>query len=520
MNERERILDLVKKGVLSTEEALDLLEGMAKAKDEKQINKAAAEVTADKNATSPFDDTENDDEMFTFDGEEKLRQNEAQDKENLEKILDGLATEANQASAELDEINAEILGVKEELKEAQETLMQLNTKEELDQLSEEELATRHETEATITGLEETLDGLTEEKAELEAKLKNIRKDQWSQTKEKISQKLDIPEDWKEQATDTINQVSEKMVDASTHFGHFLKKTVRAVTDSVNDNMEWKDINLKVPGVAATKFEHTFSYDETAATLIDVKLANGNVSFQLWDELGVKVDAKIKLYGKMDAAEPFDAFEARSQINVDDERISFQIPNKRIRADLVFYLPKRTYDHVAVKLLNGNVTFNELDAKDVYTKSTNGNIDFRKVNASMLEIEGVNGTITVQEGEILDAIIETVNGDVTLTATPQNTGISLVNGNIRVTYKEETVQKLNASSVNGNVKVALPTGIGFEGIAKTSLGSINNRLSEMEVVREKKERLNQLLQFRRVADKVAQIDLSTTTGNVFIKDTDK
>jgi DUF4097 and DUF4098 domain-containing protein YvlB len=485
MNERERILDLVKKGVLSTEEALDLLEGMAKAKDEKQINKAAAEVTADKNATSPFDDTENDDEMFTFDGEEKLRQNEAQDKENLEKILDGLATEANQASAELDEINAEILGVKEELKEAQETLMQLNTK-----------------------------------AELEAKLKNIRKDQWSQTKEKISQKLDIPEDWKEQATDTINQVSEKMVDASTHFGHFLKKTVRAVTDSVNDNMEWKDINLKVPGVAATKFEHTFSYDETAATLIDVKLANGNVSFQLWDEPGVKVDAKIKLYGKMDAAEPFDAFEARSQINVDDERISFQIPNKRIRADLVFYLPKRTYDHVAVKLLNGNVTFNELDAKDVYTKSTNGNIDFRKVNASMLEIEGVNGTITVQEGEILDAIIETVNGDVTLTATPQNTGISLVNGNIRVTYKEETVQKLNASSVNGNVKVALPAGIGFEGIAKTSLGSINNRLSDMEVVREKKERLNQLLQFRRVADKVAQIDLSTTTGNVFIKDTDK
>ena len=54
--------------------------------------------------------------MFTFDSEEKLRQNEAQDKENLEKILDGLTTEANQASAELDEINAEILGVKEELK--------------------------------------------------------------------------------------------------------------------------------------------------------------------------------------------------------------------------------------------------------------------------------------------------------------------------------------------------------------------------------------------------------------------
>ena len=58
MNERERVLDLVKKGVLSTEEALDLLEGMAKAKDENQINKAAAEVSADKTNNDFFEEVE------------------------------------------------------------------------------------------------------------------------------------------------------------------------------------------------------------------------------------------------------------------------------------------------------------------------------------------------------------------------------------------------------------------------------------------------------------------------------
>ena len=46
MKERERILDLVKKGVLSTEEGLDLLESMATEKDEKQIAKEADRVTA------------------------------------------------------------------------------------------------------------------------------------------------------------------------------------------------------------------------------------------------------------------------------------------------------------------------------------------------------------------------------------------------------------------------------------------------------------------------------------------
>jgi DUF4097 and DUF4098 domain-containing protein YvlB len=206
--------------------------------------------------------------------------------------------------------------------------------------------------------------------------------------------------------------------------------------------------------------------------------------------------------------------------VDDEHMSFQIPNKRVRADLVFYLPKRTYDHVSIKLLNGNILINELDVKDIYTKSTNGNIEIEKINASMLEIEGVNGNIQVNGGEILDSIIETVNGSVTMSATPQNIGISLVNGDVRLTLKEETLRRLNANSVNGNVKVAFPETLGLEGTAKTSLGSINSRLSVYEIVRQKKVRMNQLLQFRRVTENVAQIDLSTTTGNVYLKDTDK
>ena len=240
----------------------------------------------------------------------------------------------------------------------------------------------------------------------------------------------------------------------------------------------------------------------------------------WESEDVKVEAKIKLYGKMNA-EPFEAFLERSQIEVNDEHVSFQIPNKRVRADLVFYLPKRVYDHTAIKLLNGNITINDLEGKDVYTKSTNGNIVIQKLQATMLEIEGVNGNIDVQSGAILDSIIETVNGTVTVGTTPENLSVSLVNGDVRLTMKEEHLKKIEASSVNGNVKVALPTGIGMEGNAKTSLGSINSRLTDYEVIREKKERTNQLLQFRRLSEnEVARIQLSTTTGSIYLKDTDQ
>ncbi|MFK5283659.1 PspC domain-containing protein, partial [Lacticaseibacillus paracasei] len=79
----------------------------------------------------------------------------------------------------------------------------------------------------------------------------------------------------------------------------------------------------------------------------------DVKFKTWDQPGIQVAAAIKLYGKMDAASPLDAFKDRSRIDVTDDHFSFQVPNKRVQADLVISLPKRSYDHVAVRLLNGS-----------------------------------------------------------------------------------------------------------------------------------------------------------------------
>lgn len=522
MKERERILDLVKKGILSTEEGLDLLESMATEKDEKQIKKEADKVTASHKekdqASQLIDKLENGEEEISepVDPKEKERQ----DQENLEKILDELATEANKTSARLDEVNAQFADNKAARNEKQEALMQLNTKEELGELTEEELAQRQTLEAEIKELEASGDTLLEEQLKLEAELKDIRKNQWSEKKETFTDKFELPDDWKDQATDTLNQVGEKMSEAGSQLGKFLKKTFQTVSETVNDNMEWKDVSLRVPGIATTKFEHEFYYEAPAASILDIKAANGNVTLKTWDSNDVKVEAKIKLYGKM-GAEPFEAFSERSQIEVNEDHISFQIPNKRVHADLVFYLPKRVYDHAAIKLLNGNIMIETLEAKDIYTKSTNGNIIVDQLTATMLEVEGVNGNIDIRNGNILDSIIETVNGTVTFGATAENLSVSLVNGDVRLTIKEDNLKKVEASSVNGNVKVALPDGIGLEGHAKTSLGSINSRLSNYEVVREKKERTNQMLQFRRVSDgEIAQVQLSTTTGSIYLKDTDK
>ena len=533
MKERERVLELVKKGILTSEEALILLENMATEKDEKQIEKAAEKVDTQNIGTTNKEDQvadlmdaleKGESEGPTVDSFEENTQDSAEkDRENLERILDELATKANRASAELDEVNAEIAGIKEEIKEVAEEIGTLDTKEELDALTEDEQVQRKDLHVLLAQLEGKLATQSTEKTALEEELKNIRKEQWkgqwNDTKEKVSSQFS--EEWKDQATDTFNQVGGKVAEVGGQVGEFLKKTFNSFSDTMNDNVEWKDIKMKVPGVATTKFEHEFNYPNPQASLIDVKVANGTVVFKTWDQEDVKVEAKIKLYGKMAGDSPMEAFLERSDIDVDDETISFQVPNKRVKADLTFYLPKRTYDHVSVKLLNGNVLVEELTAKDVYTKSTNGTITFKKIDATMLEIEGVNGEIKVLEGTILDNIIETVNGDVSISAAPESLSVSLINGDIRITAKEKTLRRVEASSANGNIKLALPNDLGVEGQVKTNLGSINSRLTDIEVVREKKDRGNQQLHFRRVLEEsMAQINASTTTGSIFLKDTDK
>ena len=533
MKERERVLELVKKGILTSEEALILLENMATEKDEKQIEKAAEKVDTQNIGTTNKEDQvadlmdaleKGESEGPTVDSFEENTQDSAEkDRENLERILDELATKANRASAELDEVNAEIAGIKEEIKEVAEEIGTLDTKEELDALTEDEQVQRKDLHVLLAQLEEKLATQSTEKTALEEELKNIRKEQWkgqwNDTKEKVSSQFS--EEWKDQATDTFNQVGGKVAEVGGQVGEFLKKTFNSFSDTMNYNVEWKDIKMKVPGVATTKFEHEFNYPNPQASLIDVKVANGTVVFKTWDQEDVKVEAKIKLYGKMAGDSPMEAFLERSDIDVDDETISFQVPNKRVKADLTFYLPKRTYDHVSVKLLNGNVLVEELTAKDVYTKSTNGTITFKKIDATMLEIEGVNGEIKVLEGTILDNIIETVNGDVSISAAPESLSVSLINGDIRITAKEKTLRRVEASSANGNIKLALPNNLGVEGQVKTNLGSINSRLTDIEVVREKKDRGNQQLHFRRVLEEsMAQINASTTTGSIFLKDTDK
>ncbi len=161
MNERKRIFDLVKQGVISTEEALVLLENIAK--------ETGTRVSPSENDISEkewFDSNSHDEESFaTF------------------------AQEANDELTQLEELESKIDQINIQLIEINEVL-QLEESAELLQQKE--------------SLQAELNQLMEEKNELESRIdaKFYQKQN--------NQEMKDADDWKEQASETFIQVIDKI----------------------------------------------------------------------------------------------------------------------------------------------------------------------------------------------------------------------------------------------------------------------------------------------------------------------
>ncbi|MBB1163777.1 daptomycin-sensing surface protein LiaX [Lacticaseibacillus rhamnosus] len=493
MNERERILDLVKKGVISSEEALVLLENLAKQQGTQ--------------AGSPADDTAPEAHSEQSETDDQSTQEQQEANKDTDAALTELNTEIAEAAGALDAATAQVTSIGKQIEANNEQIIVLDTMEDLEALSPEKYQKRGELKQENQKLNDQLAELKGQVETMKANLATLRRQKHDLERQKISDKI-FNDDWQKDARDVFSEFGKNIGDATSQLGGFVKDTV----NNVLDNVDWKNVTVTVPGLATEKFEHVFKFPDSQATILDVKVANGDVKFKTWDQPGIQVEAAIKLYGKMDADSPFEAFKDRSRIDVTDDHFSFQVPNKRVQADLVISLPKRTYDHVSVRLLNGSADLIGVNGKDFYVKSTNGQMNFTNVDGVMIESEGVNGSIKVQGGHTHDLLLTTVNGDVSVDADPATAALKTVNGTVRATYHTDFT-KIEGTSMNGNVKVAVPASIALKGEARTHFGSIKSRLSN---VAEPAKGLKRF-ELDRPGTGNSELKLNTTSGNIQLKD---
>ncbi|MCC5896215.1 MAG: daptomycin-sensing surface protein LiaX [Alkalibacterium sp.] len=564
MNERERILELMKKGIISTEEGLDLLESIANKEDLKQ-----------EDAVFTSDDSD-------VEKETETKQDEDDNQKQAEEDLEQLVSEINQYSVELDTINVKLSENRKALELKKETAARLETSgkesiqeeknriiekikmiqkeleliKQLDEVdtTDEIITLRNEIneldkeltnvenlesvkddgddeqlKKEIRDLEETVNDLSAQKADLMKKLNKSKMKQWTLKAKQATSQFEIPEDWEKKASEEFSKAGEKLDAASKEWSKLFKskvdkasksdlsETVRSNIENAMSHFDWKDINLKVPALSSRDFSKEWQYDHTTATILDFKLANGKVVLKPGSDETVSFKAKGKLYGKMDEETPEESFDARSTVTIDEDKLVCHVPNKRVYVDLEVTLPKRTYDYISITMLNGKLSVENLDAKDVFAKSTNGSLSFDRLNATMLEVKGSNGTITIKDSDLKDVLAGSVNGSILFKGKTESADFTTTNGEIKVTLTDKKVVRLNATTVNGSVKLALPKGRAIEGKAKTTFGKVKSRLSDTEPI----DKVEHTMYIKRVTgDTPLDFFAGSTTGNILIKDTDQ
>lgn len=593
MNERQKILESIKKGILSPEEGLDLLESLglseetvvesvperkaepldemaaefeseieapqvteekteqAEATEEEITIKSAIESEEDSHNQEPLEIEEISEgqteliaeqepelveeaenhvvqtttaETSETELESRAVPEETQPSDSVSSMIDEWENkktepeEVDPVRSKIDEFDEALQTKIETLRDKKEEFRELNLEAELGIISAEN-------EVIYNRMKLELDQLEEEIELLKHERKAIDKDLFTSPEGPYVSDgfFEVPDDFEEQKYRPMDRPHEEPTDLASRIARMVTRTTERVSDKVNNEFDWKKINQKFYGTAKTHFSHQFTFEDVDAKTIDIKLAKGKVILKSWDDEtinDVKVEATVALLGQMEDSDPIDAFIERSQIDVNNYQILFHVPNKRVDAKLTFYLPKRQYHNLSVRLLAGDLMVEDLGAKNVAIKATNGTVLMKELGATMLEIEGTNNDIEIREGQITNAMIETVTGTIIAKANIVRSEYSLINGDIKLTAGNEDLKKIEAQSVNGNVKVALPRTVGIEGIAKTGIGTINYRFANCETMQERNGNTQKVLHFQRNAGETAEIEVSSKSGDIFLKDYDK
>ena len=537
MNEKERIIELVKQNVISMEEALDLLEAASNNDTLSESTTTTDEKTTQ--TTQTTDDTEKETEASinqTF--EEVFNQgkdfakymgdyfkNSNEKKANFEEWSEFEETEDTEKvknnQARLAEINTEIQALNDKITKENEKLViskqrirEIEIFEELDDLTPEMIEQKANTIEKRDHIQAELDILQSELTELQSEKEALG---WS----KESNKQDFKE--------FFNNRSEKFAEAATHFGKEAsregKKWGTYFTEQSKaflENFNLKDVNVsfQVPWIKTSSQDYEFTYPVEGVNRFEIELYNGAVEVVSHDGEDIVVDAEVRFHGSHEETSK-EHFEEVNTIGIFDNRFVLKVTSPKFSVDGTIKVPQGDVDRFQIQLLNGEVNLDGLTSKEIVIKDKNGDVSLNKVAANEVSLDLLNGDIDIQNSPIDTLVMNDLNGDVRVNGYIRNLSADTLNSDFYLTKKDTNDANVKIKTVSGDVKLSLPSQMNLTIDSKTTHGEVKNRLSNLESIDEHPTK--QKAHYHRIVSgdtDNAVVNITTTSGDIFLKDSKK
>lgn len=563
MNEKERIIELVKQQVITMDEALRLLEASAQAKSADQAEEPAdaqdQDQVTDQEAASkqeaPADQEPEQGKKAGFDSEQlKATVQEAIDKSlkfgqeiiySVQQSLDdkqenkpedskseGPAQEASEPEASISQEEAEAAAAKrQELEEslekegqalliAKQRLREFEILAELDELSEELQAQKAQVAAEVLERGQKIDQLQEE-------LKAYKPA--SPASEPFSQRLN---DFVRQVNEGGQRAADHVSRAADQFGQKADRAGQRIDNEANRlgrvigqvvstafkaAREGIRVGVRAYGRLGNEWEHTFNFDAKDLKVLDFKLSRGDVKVTRAHVDQVSVNVKASFFGKIPNPNLED-FQAHSILSMDDGNLLLQVTDAHMSADIEVTLPDQDLETVRIETTQGDIELDGVQAKEIYLTTVNGDVDLSDVAADLLDYHSTNGDLDYRQAEVKRLNLETTNGDCRVVGAIGDVAASLISGDLLLTKRDETPAAMKVSTVSGDVKIAIPANLSLEGSAQSSSGDVEHRIGHLDVETHR----HHSLEFQRLMtnqERPVHLEINTVSGDIRLKDTD-
>lgn len=485
MNEKERILDLVKKGVISSQEAISLLEELGKNQGE-----ASKVSEQEKKDTSTY---------------------QKEDEKRFDTVLDSLASVVTNFSSEWDEEFETLNQVTQQVKQKEERIEELHSAKVLDKLTvEQEMELQRLTEE-LEVLRSQQRSLEEEKKAAQDEMKRLKKEEFDEKLKKAKQKIEET-DWQQTTSDSLSQLGGIIGRFAGQFAKAAAETARNVSATIKDHPSFSTMS---PFFYQTSHSYAFEEEFGEIGIIEIKVANGDIKMKTAPQSTVTIEGEFRLNEEFETQEEIEQYiNERLNVSLENDTFKFFIPSKKVYADVTFVFPEKEYDYVSVKGLNSGIRMKDFTGKDFYAESQNGEISVKNVSGTMLELTSKNGTIKQLDGQFKDTILDGTNGNIIFDAEVESATLKTVNGSIKVKKVVPNAKQVMAKTVNGSVQLDVPESLELEATLSTSLGKLHYDDAQYEVIKHEKTVTSHSVVLRRQKETVpVRITGKTTTGSV-------
>lgn len=473
-NDKERILKLVKDGMLTNEEAIILLENRAKQSTEKTVADQEAEKdvlddfyaewSAEKEASQP-----------DYSG----RDQKVAIQKDLEASLAAKLTERNQLENNVEKTQASNIQID-------------RLTEEINQLSEQIEQVKSEI-ATIDLENPTVENNTADG------------DTTNQSEETDSSRQTNDYDYKDIMSDLFNKT---------------RTVIDQVQDKFNKTVKFEKGSgpIPVPKLITHQFEASYDF-EMPLSMVDIQIANGKVTLIGWDQPTSKMTVTGKLYGDFEEEDAKAAFEKRVDLNFVEGALTLNMISRFIQSDIVLQVPNERLDYLKLRTISGPVNVTKVDTNDVYIQTVDGEIRLTDFTASMIEVDTKNGQVVLDNVTALDLVAKSLNGHQRLKGHVENILMNTLKGDIVVTMFETPLVRAQVDTKNGNIKLNMPTATAVDGVAQTMQGEIMFRSEHLKSQTQANDQWNKEKVFYHevVGEKPYRVNLKTMHGNIQVKD---